>query len=80
MMNASQDGQKRAIAWRRNDAWEAAGFFFAIATLSNVLHVAWDAAFKDTIDYEKAFTQSLIFAAVWAVLSMVLKVKPVVLQ
>ena len=80
MAKADLNAPERGIAWRRCDAWEAAGYFFAVFTLCNVLRVAWDSMAEDTIDYEKAFTQSLIFGLAWAGMSMVLKIKPVVLR
>lgn len=80
MAKAGSDTRERGIAWRRCDVWEAAAYLFAMFSLCNVLRVLWDSLSEDTVDYETAFEKSLIFGLVWAGLSMVFKIKPVVLR
>lgn len=80
MAEADLGAQESRIAWRRCDAWEAAGYFFAVFTLCNVVHVVTDAMFENAIDYQGAFIDSLLYGSAWAALSMVLKIKLVVLR
>jgi hypothetical protein len=77
---AAWNARERRIALRRSVAGEAVGHFCGVFTLGNVVTVAWEAMFKDTIDYEKAFMHGLILGLVWAGASIALKLKPVFLR
>jgi len=69
--------QDRIVGWRRMDAWEASQRFFVILGVAMIGYVAWDWLVRDEIRYERAFWNSLAFAALFAACSMIFKIRPV---
>ena len=68
------------VAYRRNNIFEALRLFLVTFALAVIFHVAWDAAFEETISFESSFWRSLAFSAAFGVSSMMFKLTPVYLR